>query len=54
MKEDRQVNENVIKFRKRKPEKKPRPGLRKLLTILAIVAAFLAMWVYFALTGRPA
>ncbi len=48
------VSDNVIKFRKPKPVKQPRPGQRKLIVILAAVAAFLLMWGYFILTGQPA
>jgi hypothetical protein len=53
MKQDPQMNGNVIKFRKRKPQKTPRPGLRKILTILAVAAALVAAWAYFALVGKP-
>ena len=45
------MNENVIKFRKPQPPKQPRPGLRKLLTVLGIVAFFAAAWAYFQYLG---
>jgi hypothetical protein len=44
------MNENVIKFRKPQPPKQtkqPRPQLRKLLTILGVIAFFVAAWAYF-------
>ncbi|NTJ42438.1 hypothetical protein G6L28_07470 [Agrobacterium larrymoorei] len=44
------MNENVIKFRKPEPpkrQKQPRPGLRKFLTVLGIVAFFVGAWAYF-------
>lgn len=46
------MSDNVIQFRKPKPQKTPkapRPLLRKLLTIAAIILAFAAVWAYYAL-----
>jgi len=45
---------NVFEFKQRpKPEepKKPNPGLRKLLSVLAVAAAFVLAWAYFQYTG---
>lgn len=45
---------NVVEFKKppKPPEpKKPRPGLRKLLIVLGVIAAFVAAWGYFTLFG---
>lgn len=47
------MNNNVIQFRKPTPPKAPRPGLRKLLTVLGIVAVFVVVWLYFNFAGRP-
>jgi hypothetical protein len=52
--EAREMSDNVIQFRKPKPEKTPRPprpGLRKLLTVAAVIGAFVAAWAYFRVTG---
>lgn len=41
---------NVIEFKKPpkpKEPKPPRPGLKKALVILAVIAAFALVWVYF-------
>jgi hypothetical protein len=48
------MNDNVIKFRKPKPPRKPRPGLRKFLIVALIIAVFIAAWAYFQLAGAPA
>lgn len=48
------MNDNVIKFRKPTPPKQPRPGLRKLLAGLAVVAFFALVWGYFAFVAPPA
>ncbi|WP_200959541.1 hypothetical protein [Rhizobium sp. Root1203] len=53
MKQDPQANGNVVKFRKRKPQKTPRPGLRKFLTAMCVVMALVAVWAYFASVGKP-
>ncbi len=48
------MNDNVIKFRKKEVPKPPRqtpPGVRKALVILGVIAAFLAAFAYFYLTG---
>ncbi|OLP47414.1 hypothetical protein BJF91_03020 [Allorhizobium taibaishanense] len=43
------MSDNVIKFRKpAPPPKQPRPGLRKLVIGLCVVAAFGLVWAYFA------
>ncbi|MGV1832006.1 hypothetical protein [Agrobacterium vitis] len=42
------MSDNVIKFRKPVPPKQPRPGLRKLVVALCVVAAFVLAWAYFA------
>ncbi|MBB4956247.1 hypothetical protein H4S14_004344 [Agrobacterium vitis] len=42
------MNDNVIKFRKPAPPKKPHPGLRKLLIGLGVIAVFVMIWAYFA------
>jgi hypothetical protein len=52
MKQDPQANGNVIKFRKPKPPKTPRPGRRKFLTVLGVVIALVAAWAYFTLAGK--
>ena len=52
--EPREMSDNVIQFRKPKPEKTPRPPrpwLRKLLSIAAVIIIFAAAWVYFRVTG---
>ncbi len=47
------MNDNVVKFRKPVPPKKPReplgPKARKALTIAAVIAFFVAVWGYFTL-----
>lgn len=49
------MNDNVIKFRKPKPPPKaPRPGLRKLLVVIVMLAVFAAAWGYFQIVGSPA
>jgi hypothetical protein len=48
------MNDNVIQFRKPKPQKTPRPPrpwFRKLLWVAAVIAAFVAAWAYFRLTA---
>jgi hypothetical protein len=50
------MNDNVLKFEKRKPVKPPRrtpPWLRKLLVVGVIVLAFAVAYGYFAITGQP-
>lgn len=42
------MSDNVIKFRKPTPPKKPRPGLKKVLILLAVVGFFVAVWAWFA------
>ncbi|MCM2472845.1 hypothetical protein HGO38_05050 [Rhizobium sp. CG5] len=45
---------NIIDFKqppKPPKPKTPRPGLRKALTILGVVAVFLAAWAYFRYFG---
>lgn len=42
------VNDNVIKFRKPQPPKKPRPGQNKLLAVIIGGVALCALiWVHF-------
>jgi hypothetical protein len=44
------MNDNVIKFRKPEPVKPPRQTpawLRRVLTALLVIAAFVAIWAYF-------
>jgi len=48
-----QMNDNVIQFRRRKPPRPPRPGLRKLAIAVAILALFLAAWAYFTFFSAP-
>ncbi|WP_321381816.1 hypothetical protein [Rhizobium sp.] len=48
------MNDNVIKFRKPVPPKQPRPGLRKVLIILGVIAAFAVIWAYFAFLAPAA
>ena len=48
------MNDNVIKFRKPKPPRTPRPGLRKLLVVIVVMAVFALAWGYFQLVGSPA
>jgi hypothetical protein len=48
-----QMNDNVIQFRRRKPPRPPRPGLRKLAIAAAILALFVAAWGYFTLFSPP-
>jgi hypothetical protein len=45
------MNDNVIKFQKRKPPRKPRPLLRKTLIIVTVVVVFALAWAYFKLVG---
>ncbi|WP_200847739.1 hypothetical protein [Rhizobium sp. 18055] len=48
------MNDNVIQFRKPKPQKTPKappPWLRKVLTVVAVIAVFVAAWAYFRLTA---
>ena len=49
--EEKHMNENVIKFRKPQPPKQPRPNLRKALTILGVIAFFVAAWAYYQYLG---
>ncbi|MCZ7851014.1 hypothetical protein O9X99_24335 [Agrobacterium salinitolerans] len=50
------MNDNVVKFRKPAPPKKPRqpmgPKTKKTLTIVVVIAFFVAAWGYFTLMGR--
>ncbi|MCZ7500741.1 hypothetical protein ACQZ40_18245 [Agrobacterium sp. 16-172Ci] len=50
------MNDNVVKFRKPVPPKKPReplgPKAKKALTIAAVIAFFVAVWGYFTLIGQ--
>jgi hypothetical protein len=48
------MSDNVIKFRKPTPPKQPRPGLRKLLVGLPVVAFFILAWAYFAFIAPAA
>lgn len=53
------MTDNIVQFRKKKPAEpqKPTPtsgGFKKLLVILAVVAAFALAYAYFSLTGAPA
>jgi hypothetical protein len=45
------MNDNVIKFQRPKPPRKPRPVLRKALIIVTIIAVFALAWLYFKLVG---
>jgi len=48
------MSDNVIQFRKPAPQKAPkppRPWLRKLISIVVVIAALVAAWVYFTLAG---
>ncbi|WP_170975704.1 hypothetical protein [Rhizobium sp. FY34] len=47
---------NVIKFQKPKPVQPPRqtpPWQKKALTLVVVIAAFVAAWAYFYLTQQP-
>lgn len=45
------MSDNVIRFRKPKPPRKSRPGLRKAAVIIGVIAAFAIVWGYFTLVG---
>ncbi|MBA4785217.1 MAG: hypothetical protein H2046_05560 [Rhizobiales bacterium] len=51
------MSNNVVDFKRPpqpkapKPPRKPNPGLRKLLTVLAVVAFFGLTWAYFQYVG---
>lgn len=52
------MTDNIVQFRKKKPAEpqKPTPTPRwakKLLTVLAVAAAFVLAYAYFSLTGAP-
>lgn len=48
---------NVVKFKRppkpkeQTPPRRPNPGLRKLLTLIGVVAAFVLVWAYFQYVG---
>lgn len=48
---------NVVKFKRPpkpqepKPPRRASPGLRKLLTLISVVAAFVLVWAYFQYVG---
>ena len=45
---------NIVEFKRPpepKPPKQPRPGLKKLLTLAGVIAAFVAAWGYFSYFG---
>lgn len=50
------MNDNVVKFRKPVPPKKPReplgPKAKKTLAIAAVIVFFVAVWGYFTLMGQ--
>ena len=48
------MNDNVIKFRKPRPPKTPRPWLRKLIVVAVIIVVFFAAWGYFQIVGTAA
>jgi hypothetical protein len=51
------MNDNVIKFRKKETPKPPRqspPWMKKALIIAGAIAAFLAAFAYFYITGDQA
>lgn len=48
------MNDNVIKFRRPEPPKQPRPGRKRALIWLGVIAAFVLVFVYFHLTGGTA
>ncbi|QTK78276.1 hypothetical protein AT6N2_C0366 [Agrobacterium tumefaciens] len=54
--DDDEMNDNVVKFRKPVPPKKPRepmgPKAKKALTIAAVIAFFVAAWGYFTFVGQ--
>ncbi|MGQ2963117.1 MAG: hypothetical protein ACT6RN_22375 [Agrobacterium sp.] len=54
--DDDRMNDNVVKFRKPVPPKKPReplgPKAKKALTIVAVIVFFAAVWGYFTLFGQ--
>jgi len=56
MQDDDRMNDNVVKFRKPVPPKKPReplgPKAKKALTIAAAILFFAAAWGYFTLFGQ--
>ncbi|TCR72263.1 hypothetical protein [Rhizobium sp. BK376] len=45
------MNDNVIKFQKRKPPRKQRPLMRKMIIIVTVIAVFALAWLYFKLVG---
>lgn len=51
------MSNNVVDFKRPpkpeapKPPRKPNPGLRKLLTVLGVVAFFVLAWAYFQYMG---
>ncbi len=50
------MSDNIIKFQRPKQPKPPRqtpPWLKRVLTILAVIAVFCAAYAYFSLTGTP-
>lgn len=50
------MSDNVIKFQRPKQPKPPRqtpPWLKRVLTIIIVIAAFAAVYAYFSLTGTP-
>ncbi len=50
------MNDNVLKFQRPKQPKPPRqtpPWLKRVLTILAVIAFFGAVYAYFSLAGAP-
>lgn len=50
------MNDNVLKFQRPKQPKPPRqtpPWLKRVLTILAVIALFCAVYAYFSLAGAP-
>ncbi|PZU79054.1 MAG: hypothetical protein DI546_01735 [Rhizobium sp.] len=50
------MNDNLVKFRKPVPPKKPReplgPKAKRALTIVAVILFFAAAWGYFTLMGQ--
>ncbi|NLS03723.1 hypothetical protein HGP14_10180 [Rhizobium sp. P32RR-XVIII] len=49
------MDDNVIKFQRPKPPRKPNPALRKLLVVLTILILLGAAWGYFTFFGgQPA
>lgn len=53
---DHMSDDNIIKFRRRKPKQEPRtvgPRRRKALTWLAVIAGVVLVWAYYEFIAPP-